>query len=127
MKKLGCLIGDSSLPRWPLQVGGVCDPLGSIPSRNQFCVSPSPALSGGARTPDFLLPHLPGGRPVSDKQQELHVAVPGGSHDPGKSDSDRDTQPSGPLGQHQWCSGRSRVPFPPHEDLANVLKASGTG
>lgn len=102
MKKLGSLVVESSLPRWPLQVRRFCDPLGSIPSRNQFCVSTSPALSGGPRTPDFLLPHLPGGRPVSDKQQDLHVAVPGGRHDPGEGDSGRDTQSSGLLSQHRW-------------------------
>lgn len=37
----------------------------------------------------------------------------------------RDTQPSGPLSQHQWCCGRYRVQVPSYEDSANMLKASG--
>lgn len=112
--ELGCLVGDSSLPRGPLQAGRFCDPLDSIPPRNQLRVSSSPALSGGPRTSDLLLPHLPGGRPGSDKQQNLRVAVPGGRHDPGKGGFPANM--SGP------CPVGGAVEFPSYKDPPSSCK-----
>lgn len=51
--------------------------------RNQFHVSPSPALSSDSRPSYFLHHHLHGGRPCSPKQQDLCGILSTSRLDPG--------------------------------------------
>ncbi|XP_028334817.1 solute carrier family 41 member 3 isoform X1 [Physeter macrocephalus] len=50
---------------------------------DQLHVGPRPALPGGSGPPHLLLHHLPGGRPVSPKRQNLRGALPAGGPGPG--------------------------------------------